>query len=344
MTDPKQQSDARVSCAACQNDSRLLWKARDLNRHASNEEFGYYLCRSCGILYLSPIPLDLDRYYDKKHSSYAMPRSVEELRAQGEGFKPRLGIINRFAATGRLLDVGASHGTFSYLAQQNGFEVEAVEMDSASCRFIRELGIKAVCASTLDSAENLLGMYDVITLFHVIEHLRDASNTVSILARHLSPRGILVVSTPSPDSIQFKMLGRYWVNLDAPRHLVLIPLRTLTEYAAQNGLELAYATSSDAETLAFSKWSWEESISNFLISARMMPASGMRSTMTETNTWSFTKLLVLMQRFVGKAAAIGLAWLLNLVFTPWERSPRRGSSYTAVFRRKDHATPAKSCG
>ena len=97
-----------------------------------------------------------------------MPRSIEELVAQGEGFQPRLGIIKRFTATGRLLDVGASHGTFSYLARESGFEVEAMEMDSASCRFIEGLGIRAVCASTLDAADNLLGSYDVITLFHVI--------------------------------------------------------------------------------------------------------------------------------------------------------------------------------
>jgi 2-polyprenyl-3-methyl-5-hydroxy-6-metoxy-1,4-benzoquinol methylase len=339
MTSQKQHFEEVVSCRACGQHSRLLLRARDLNRMASEDRFAYYSCGVCGVVQVFPIPLDLETYYDKKHWYYSVPGSIDELRAQGQGFKPRLSVIQRFTTTGKLLDVGASHGTFVYLAQQNGYEVEAVEMDPASCRYMQNMGIRAICATTLESAESMLGVYDVITLYHVIEHLEDPSTALRVLARHLSPHGILVISTPNPNSLQFKMLGRFWVNLDAPRHLSLIPLAVLTEDAARNGLELAWASSSDPESLSFSKWSWEASITNVLLSTGMMPALGIRSMMAERKKGSFMKLFVLARRLICRASAIGLAWLLNLVLAPFERSTDRGSSYSAVFRRRDCVAP-----
>ncbi len=243
--------------------------------------------------------------------------------------------LQRFVSTGRLLEVGGGYGAFGYLAQQNGFEVEAVEIDAFCCRYMREkVGIKAMCASNLGSVESTLGVYDVITLWHSIEHLQNFQEALRVTARHLSPSGILVICTPNPDALQFRMFGRFWVNLDAPRHLSLIPLSALVGLLGREGLELVFASSADPEALAFGKWSWEASLINMLTSTGVMPSIVKGAIAKEGAKDAPNKTLEMVRVRGGRLLAVPLARALNLTLAPLERSVDRGSCYTAVFRRK----------
>jgi 2-polyprenyl-3-methyl-5-hydroxy-6-metoxy-1,4-benzoquinol methylase len=61
--------------------------------------------------------------------------------------------------------------------------------------------------------------YDVIAIWHGIEHLPDPWAVLRQCAQQLAPHGVLVIATPNPDSIQFGIFRQYWVHLDAPRHV-----------------------------------------------------------------------------------------------------------------------------
>lgn len=327
-----------VLCPNCGQPSRRILKARDLNRQVSTEQFIYYACMGCGLVYLFPIPLDLATYYTAAYPQYNLPGSSMELEAGAEATRPRLSFVQRFVAAGKLLEVGPGYGPFAYMAQRNGFQVEAIEMDPVCCQFMEKLGIRAICASSFDSVESLLGTYDVIALWHSIEHLENFQEALGLLAHHLSPSGVLVICTPNPHSLQFRIFRRFWVNLDAPRHLSLIPLSALVGCAAKHGLELAFASASDPEALAFSKWSWEASLANVLASAGIMPAAGVRTIMARRPRGGPRTALDLVRRTTGKLLAVALARALNLGLAPFERSGYRGACYTAVFRQKSCST------
>src|SRR5271165_201675 len=324
-----------VICPNCGQCCELLLKARDLNQQVSRKQFDYYSCPACRLVHIFPIPEDLGAYYTTGYSRDTLPNSLGELKEQAEAMRPRLSFIQRFVSAGKLLEVGGGYGAFGYLARQNGFEVEVIEMDEFPCRYMREQAeIKAICTSSIESVESSLGAYDAIALWHSIEHLGDFQGVLRVVAQHLSPSGVLVVCTPNPASLQFRMFRRFWVNLDAPRHLSLIPLPALVERLGQEGLELAFASSSDPESLAFGKWSWEASLVNMLMSAGIMPGIVRRANKVESTKGAPKKTLDKVRVLAGKLLAVPLARALNFALAPLERSAYRGSCYTAVFRRK----------
>jgi SAM-dependent methyltransferase len=332
MTNAVVQLAENPLCPDCGHSCQLLLKAIDENRRSSCGEFYYYDCAACGLVYLYPIPENLGDYYRSDYPQYSIPETSEALNERARAATPRVSFVQQFASKGKLLEVGAGYGAFSYRAQQMGFDVQAVEMDASCCAYMAKIGIHAICSSTFDSLDNVLGAFDAIALWHVVEHLENYREVIKVLSRHLSPGGVLVICTPNPTSLQFKLFRRFWVSLDAPRHLYLIPLKVLTTCAAENGLEPAFTSASDSEALAFNKWCWEASLILWLGSTGLMPRVGVRTILgTERNTMG--KYLDIVRRVVFKSMAVGLGRGFNFLLAPLERSKYRGTSYSAVFRK-----------
>jgi 2-polyprenyl-3-methyl-5-hydroxy-6-metoxy-1,4-benzoquinol methylase len=325
------------TCPDCGHSCQLLLKTVDESRRSSSDEFYYYDCPECGLVFLHPIPVNLSDYYQSDYPQYSIPETSEALNERAKAATPRVSFVQQFVSKGKLLEVGAGYGAFSYRAQQMGFDVQAVEMDPSCCAYMAKIGIHAICSSTFDSLDDVLGAFDAIALWHVVEHLENYREVIEVLSRHLSPGGILVICTPNPASLQFKLFRRFWVSLDAPRHLYLIPLKVLTSFAAENGLELAFASASDFEALAFNKWCWEASLFLWLGSTGLMPWLGIRAILG-TRRSTVRKYLDIARRVFFKSLAIGLGRTLNFLLAPLERSGYRGTSYSAVFRKPIPAT------
>jgi SAM-dependent methyltransferase len=271
-------------------------------------------------------------YYTTGYRQYEIPRNLEELKQRAAEMDSRVSFVQRFVRSGKLLEVGAGYGAFTYMAQQRGFEVEAVEMNEACCRYMEGIGLRAICDSSFSSLDNRIGSFDAIALWHVLEHLQNYEQAIAVLARHLAPGGFLVICSPNPDSLQFKLFGRFWLSLDAPRHLSLVPLSVLTTCAGTSGLELAFASTSDSEAQVYNKWCWQASLDHVMTSTKLMPELGVRAIMNRPNK-GVGRYLSAVQRMASKCATFCVARTLNLVLAPVERSGRRGTSYSAVFRR-----------
>jgi 2-polyprenyl-3-methyl-5-hydroxy-6-metoxy-1,4-benzoquinol methylase len=319
-------------CPGCRHSCQLLLKAVDQNRRSSRDEFYYYDCPECGLVFLYPIPVNLSDYYQSDYPQYSVPETSQALDERAKAATPRVSFVQQFASKGKLLEVGAGYGAFSYRAQQMGFDVQAIEMDASCCDYMAKIGIQAICSSSFDSLDNVLGAFDAIALWHVVEHLEDYSGVISILSRHLSPGGVCVICTPNPASLQFKLFRRFWISLDAPRHLYLIPLKVLTACAAKNGLELAFSTASDFEAAAYNKWCWEASLIQWMVSADLVPGAGIRAIWGSERS-TVKKCLDIVRRAGLKSVAIGLGRTLNFLLAPLENSGYRGTSYSAVFRK-----------
>ena len=332
MTNAAAQLAQNSLCPGCGHSSQLLLKAVDANRRSSSNEFRYFDCSACGLVYLYPIPENLGTYYQNDYSAYSIPESSEALNERAEAATQRVLFVQRFASKGKLLEVGPGYGAFSYRAQQMGFEVQAIEMDASCCDYMAKIGIEAICSSTFNSLDNVLGKFDAIALWHVVEHLENYREVINFLSRHLSPGGVLVICTPNPESLQFKLFRRFWVSLDAPRHLYLIPLKVLTTCATGNGLEPAFASASDSEALAYNKWCWEASLIVWLGSTGLMPRAGVRAILGAERS-TMRKYVDIVRRVVFRSVAIGLGRSFNFLLAPLERSKHRGASYSVVFKK-----------
>jgi len=290
------------SCPHCHAGAALAFQAKDYNRDLSPALFDYYHCPRCGLWFLHPIPRDLGQFYPQDY--YTIPLSVDHLVAALPSVQYKIEIIQKFARSGRLLEIGPACGDFALLAKRAGFEVDTIEMDARCCEFlVKEVGVKATCTADTLGALREAGPYDVIAMWHVIEHLTDALETLAATSIRLKPGGILVVAAPNPEAFQFRILRGWWTHVDAPRHVVLIPLSLLCKHAEQHGLETVLATTDDEGARGWNQFGWERSLGN------MVSGNCLRRWMQK------------MGRFLTQMAM------------GWDRQEGRGSTYTVVFRK-----------
>lgn len=289
-------------CPYCGATARLLFVARDRNRRLGDERFPYHRCTACGLVFLHPIPAELGAYYPPDY--YPMPAGLAELRAAARHEQFKLDLVTPFARSGKLLEVGPAFGNFAFLAKEAGFDVEVVEMDARCCAFLREVaGICAMQSADAAAAVDGRGPYDVIALWHVVEHLADFGRTLTALAARVKPGGHLVLAAPNPGALQFDLLGERWAHLDAPRHVVLIPQALLEAHFRALGFSVAHATMTDPGGLGWNYFGWQVSLANLATGA------GAKRALT----------------FLGSALT-RLAW-------PFEHNDRKGTAYTLVFRK-----------
>jgi 2-polyprenyl-3-methyl-5-hydroxy-6-metoxy-1,4-benzoquinol methylase len=128
----------------------------------------------------------------------------------------------------RLLDIGCGSGTYLKLMRDLGWQVHGIEMDSGAVQTARKAGLD-VRQGTMDDVDpELDGMFDVITVGHVIEHTHDPIAALKAARRVLKPHGTLWIGTPNLGSLGAHMFRARWRALEPPRHLVLFTGESLT--------------------------------------------------------------------------------------------------------------------
>lgn len=288
-------------CRACGARASPLLRALDLNRRVSSQDFAYLRCPHCGLVFLDAAPADLGRYYEESY--HMIPRSLDALARSAEAHERyKLALLRSVKAAGRVIEIGPGSGGFALLARQAGYDVTVIDMSASACRFIAdEVKVRAVHAT--DEAESLAAEppADVIALWHVIEHLREPFRLLEVAATRLTPTGVLLVATPNPLALQFRLLGRRWTHLDAPRHLQLIPAEVMTARARASGLAPLWLTYTDPGSLAWNRFGWDRAVGS--------AGSG--------------EVPSLAARAFGKAMA--------LLCAPLERHAGLGSAYTAAY-------------
>jgi 2-polyprenyl-3-methyl-5-hydroxy-6-metoxy-1,4-benzoquinol methylase len=292
----------KIFCSYCNTKSSLYFRSRDYNRKVTQDFFDHYSCPKCGLLFISPIPHNLGDYYPQNY--YFIPETVDFLAANATQEIYKIKIIQQYVKRGRLLEVGPSLGCFIYHTQQSGFDAEAIEMDARCSKFLNEVaGIPTVNSSDICGALKALKPFDVITMWHVIEHLPNPWETLEAISERINAGGILVLAAPNPDAFQFHILGRYWPHLDAPRHLMLIPAQLLIDKMASLKMTAELVTTTDEGGLGWNVFGWEHFFSNLCRSSII------------------NKIL----RKLGR--------MLARLFGPIEKKEGKGSAYTMVFRK-----------
>ena len=299
-----------VPCPLCGGPSSFLLTAPDRNLGVPADPFRYNRCELCGVVFLVDVPDDLGRHYPEAYFPLLSRPELEEA-AEAEGHKVEL--VRAHASGGRLVEVGPGQGAFAYAAKRAGFEVTTIEMDARNCEHLRSVaGVEAVESAEPETALLELPKSRVIALWHVLEHLARPWECLQSAARNLEDGGVITLAVPNPEAFGFRVLRSRWPHVDAPRHLHLIPARTLIGYAAALGLSCEELTTTDPGARHWNVFAWQRAIGQ----ARG-PGQGGR-----------------LSGALGLLAATALA--------PIERRDLKGSTYTAVLRKP--ATGAASPG
>jgi 2-polyprenyl-3-methyl-5-hydroxy-6-metoxy-1,4-benzoquinol methylase len=220
--------DAR-DCRICGAATAALLTATDRNREVDGREFAYRRCTACATIQLADVPADLERYYPGDY--HGVPDAVE-LRRRVAFEQHKIELLRRHVEPGRLVEVGPSYGAFAHAARDAGFDVTGIEMDATCCAYLEEtIGVRAIHSSAAEEVLPTLPPSRVVAMWHVFEHLAHPLRVLEAARSNLEPGGVIAIGVPNPQSLGFRLSGRRWAHLDAPRHLTLVPLGTLLERA-----------------------------------------------------------------------------------------------------------------
>jgi 2-polyprenyl-3-methyl-5-hydroxy-6-metoxy-1,4-benzoquinol methylase len=124
----------------------------------------------------------------------------------------------RYLEGGRLLDVGCGVGQFLGTLVSLGWNATGIDTDERVLESCRQRGLDAR-VGTLEQQRFPDEYFDIVTMRHVIEHIPRPGLVLAEIARILKPGGRLVITTPNAASLSHTKLGRFWMGLDAPRHV-----------------------------------------------------------------------------------------------------------------------------
>ncbi len=216
------------------------------DHYASGEQFEVVRCVHCGFLMTqnAPVETEMGKYYDTpEYISHSNTRKGLMNRVY---HWVRQWMLTRKAALvkraskldkGSLLDYGTGTGYFANTMQERGWDVQAIEKSKKARRFAKEnfdLDVKA---------EEALPMYadrsfDVITLWHVMEHLEHLNDMWQTLFRLLKEGGVLIVAVPNPTSYDAQKYREWWAAYDVPRHLWHFSPASIQQFGVKYGFVL----------------------------------------------------------------------------------------------------------
>lgn len=186
-------------CNLCQ--SHTTWLIGTKGRHG--QKLRTLLCQHCGLAWTDPTPTseELEKFYiDDYREAYKgtfEPKRKHTYRAGRVALKRWKRLAPHLPTGGALLDVGSGGGEFLFLMRQNGYDVSGIEPNRGYGEYAkRELNLP-ITLSFIGEELPIKGEFQVITMFHVLEHLRDPLSMIQTLARRLMPGGVLVIEVPN---------------------------------------------------------------------------------------------------------------------------------------------------
>ena len=200
-----------VQCYSCFSEN--------INIKYKKNGYNIYSCNSCSLEFVFPQPSEseLEKIYTKSYFDRGDKYSKSnEVNIKNDNKK--LSIIKKSRLKGKLLDIGCAKGDFLFLAKKNGFDVTGVEISKAACQSAKSKNLN-VYNSDLLSKKFDSNCFDVVTMWDVIEHLKNPKQIVDEIHRILKPGGLIFFSTGDVSSRYARISGYYWHLLTPPQHL-----------------------------------------------------------------------------------------------------------------------------
>jgi len=263
----------KVACILCgTDDTELLFVGRD-RMHGIPGEFNVVRCRTCSLAYLNPRPSwdEMQKFYPVDYAGHGFKEAtILKKLVRKSGWLKKRYLVERRKPGGVLLDVGCGTGEFlQVMAHSHKWQVFGVEPDANAAHYASRItGAKIFCGR-LEDVEYPPHFFDVITMWHVLEHFYEPINMLGKIRQMLKPDGVLVAAVPVLDSVDARLFGPYWAGYDVPRHTFTFSKTTLSKILTASGFTSisfeTYIGGHDAFCISLSYWASEQLVSPWLL-------------------------------------------------------------------------------
>lgn len=208
--------------------------------------FTIVACDRCGLIFVSPRPTlpSIGRYYEAK--SY-WGEDLTKLQTRPDLDKERhhsfdylYELIAWEKPTGNIFDVGAGTGLFLSGMKEKGWEVDGSELAAAAVKSVKQRFDIALRTGDLLSLKVPEGVFDIVTLNNVLEHVFAPTQTLEKIHGMLADSGKVIITLPNWMSLGRQLYGKDWFALEIPRHLYHFTPETLTAMLEKSGFTVEH--------------------------------------------------------------------------------------------------------
>jgi SAM-dependent methyltransferase len=292
-------------------------------------------CGSCRVVCQDPRLSDagLDLYYRDFYDGIGAEQIGGVFESLGPHYRRRAAMVQGHGVPRRWLDIGTGHGHFCAVARTvwpdtafDGLDQGAAVEEAAARRWVDH-----AYRGTLEGwADTLAGGYDVVSMFHYLEHTTDPRRQLELAARLVAPGGLLMVEVPNPECRWGAILGSWWMPWFQPQHLMLLPAATLRRGLEDLGLQVV------AEDLVGPHQPAEWLFAAYFLAERLAPDP--RLPWHEPPTWP--RRLARGAAVTATLPLVAVGAAVDQVATAVLRTPRWSNAYRFLARRPEVPTSA----
>lgn len=213
----------------------------------SGEQFSIKQCSSCGFKITENIEdednigsyYQSENYISHSNTSKGVVNTIyHSVRNYMLGRKRRLVEKSTSLKSGQILDVGTGTGFFLNEMKENSWQVTGTEKSSDARNFAKkEFNLDNLPSENLFTLKN--NSFDVITLWHVLEHIHQLNENMETFARLLKTKGKLIIAVPNHDSFDAEHYKEFWAAYDVPRHIWHFAPKQMKQLGEKYGFKLS---------------------------------------------------------------------------------------------------------
>ena len=232
-----------MSCPVCLNPvTAPALVGTDFLFESTSKTFTLYSCEACRCLFLHPMPdsREIERFYPADYWWNARRSGgLKKLESvyRKLALRDHIAFISKAAGNRSVdvLDVGCGSGTLLGLLKHRGFRVTGLDFSAEAAAIAKAENGVDVAVGSLEEAHFPAESFDVVTLFHVMEHVTNPRLVLAEVSRVLKPNGVAILQVPNIESWQFKIFGARWYGLDIPRHVIDYSRNSMLKLLADSG-------------------------------------------------------------------------------------------------------------
>lgn len=236
-----------VSCYLCGEDDHEHFIKAQEDLTGKPGWFNFVKCRRCGLVYQEP-RVDMEHigaYYDEEYIAHRKRKDWGILQpvydwAMGKYDRDKDELISDFVqldGSSQVLDVGCAVGTF-LTAMQDRYGCQISGVDFKDCSYYPGFDRIKFYQGLFYEQDFGDARYDLITMWHFLEHDYDPMRSLRTARELLTPQGRLIIEVPRLDSVSFALYKERWPGLQAPQHTVLFDKEHLLSSVRAQGLEV----------------------------------------------------------------------------------------------------------